>query len=95
MHISELQRVLAERYLEKDGQMGELFLLAVLMEEVGELSKAMRYHEGVAEEMADVMFVCLCLANLLDIDVEAQLIDRYVKRSFEDVSSTWEDVSWK
>jgi len=95
MHVSELQRVLAERYLEKDEQMGELFLVAVLMEEVGELAKAVRYHEGVAEEMADVVFVCLCLANLLKIDVEAQLIGRYVERSFEDVSSTWGDVGWK
>ena len=95
MHVSELQQVLLERYLEKDSQMGELFLLAVLMEEVGELSKAIRYHEGVEEELADVAFVCLCLANLLGVDMEEILTRRYVSRSFEEVSRTWKDVEWK
>jgi len=95
VHISELQHVLAERYLEKDAKMGELFLLAVLMEEVGELAKAVRYHEGVDEEVADVVFVCICLANLLGVDVEHALSQRYVSRSFDEVSKSWGDVSWR
>lgn len=61
----------------------ELTNTAVLMEEVGELARLMarRYgdqsfkpgeeHHDLAEEMADVLFVLICLANQTGVDLEA------------------------
>ncbi|RLG22458.1 nucleotide pyrophosphohydrolase [Methanosarcinales archaeon] len=97
MEISEFQRILKNRYLEKDRLMGELFMLSVLTEEVGELAKAIRYKnsERIAEELGDVVFVAFCISNLFDIDMERCLKSRYVNRSFEEVSKNWKDVSWK
>ncbi|MCS7085736.1 MAG: nucleotide pyrophosphohydrolase, partial [Bacteroidia bacterium] len=59
---------------------GELTNMAVLMEEVGELARIMarKYgeqsfkpgeKEDLAEEMADVLFVLICLANQTGVDL--------------------------
>lgn len=65
----------------------ELTNLAILMEEVGELSRLMSRKYGeqsfktgehkedvenkIAEELSDILFVCFCLANQMGIDIEA------------------------
>ncbi|HRP90902.1 MAG TPA: nucleotide pyrophosphohydrolase [Edaphocola sp.] len=68
----------------------ELTNLGILMEEVGELSKIMvrkygeqSFKEGekdkdLADEMADVLWVLICLANQTGVDLEEAL-----KRNFE------------
>jgi len=68
---------------------------AVLMEEVGEVARIMsrRYGEqsfkasdkkvDLGDEMADVLFVLMCLANQCDIDLEQALaknLDKKTKR---------------
>ena len=72
-------------------------MVSVLTEEMGELAKAVRYGdvEMVAEELSDVVFVAFCIANLFGVDMEKWLKERYVKRSFDEVSQNWKDVSWK
>ncbi|MEM2897068.1 MAG: MazG nucleotide pyrophosphohydrolase domain-containing protein [Candidatus Bathyarchaeia archaeon] len=42
MLISEFQKSMKEKFYEKDKQMGAAFLLSVLIEEIGELSRAIR-----------------------------------------------------
>ena len=68
--------------------------LAVLMEEVGELSRvfARKYGEqsfkegeteNLEEEMADVLWVLMCLANQTDVDLTSALqksIEKKTKR---------------
>lgn len=56
--------------------------LARLTEEVGELARALNHHHGaktakpgepdgnIAEELADVLWVVVCLANQLDVDLQ-------------------------
>jgi NTP pyrophosphatase (non-canonical NTP hydrolase) len=73
----------------------ELTNLALLTEEVGELARiiARRYGdqsfkegesgEGLEEEMADVLFVLICLANQCGVDLDGALarsLDKKTKR---------------
>ena len=81
---------------------GELTNTAILMEEVGELSRLMARIYGeqsfkrkedeataqadLADEMADVMFVLVCLANQTGVDLTAALrknLDKKTKRDKE------------
>lgn len=83
---------------EKDNEMGPLFLLSVLMEEVGELAKALRGgspSKRLGEELADVIFVTVSLANNLKIPLEPILTSKYVERSLEEIAEGWRDVPWK
>ena len=66
----------------KEGYFPPLEMLARLTEELGELARALSYHTGfkkpksgekpddVADELCDVIFVAVCLANSLGIDLD-------------------------
>lgn len=74
----------------------ELTNTAILMEEVGEVARIMsrRYGEqsekesdknkDLGDEMADVMFVLICLANQTGIDLEKALIKNIEKKTLRD-----------
>jgi NTP pyrophosphatase (non-canonical NTP hydrolase) len=76
----------------------ELTNTAVLMEEVGELARIMarRYgeqsfkdgedgsDEQLADEMADVLWVLICLANQTGIDLTDALSKNFQKKSIRD-----------
>jgi NTP pyrophosphatase (non-canonical NTP hydrolase) len=74
----------------------ELTNTALLMEEVGELARIMaRQHgeqsfkagensENVGEEMADVLFVLICLANQTNVDLSAALQASMAKKTIRD-----------
>ena len=74
----------------------ELTNLGILMEEVGELSRIMvrKYgeqsfknsekEEDLADEMADVLWVLLCLANQTGIDLTTALKKNFDKKSLRD-----------
>ncbi|WP_457548877.1 MazG nucleotide pyrophosphohydrolase domain-containing protein [Archaeoglobus sp.] len=89
MDLKELRKIIKEKYYEIDAKSGKLFLLAVLFEEVGELAEAVRKNDvkAVEEELADVLFMVLSLANYFDVDVESKLIEKYVKG---DPSGRWD-----
>jgi len=66
----------------KEGYFPPLEMLARLTEELGELARAVSYQTGfkklktgekaddVADELCDVIFVSVCLANSLGIDLD-------------------------
>lgn len=89
MDLKEIRKMIKEKYYEIDAKSGELFLLAVLFEEVGELAEAVRKRDvkAVEEELADVLFMVLSLANLFDADIESKLIEKYIKG---DPSKKWD-----
>lgn len=89
MELSELQEIIKSKYYSTDVKSGPLFLLAVLFEEVGELAEAVRKNEveNIREEITDVLFMVLSIANLFDISLESSLIDKYVKG---DPSKRWD-----
>jgi NTP pyrophosphatase (non-canonical NTP hydrolase) len=78
----------------------ELTNTAVLMEEVGEVARLMARLYGeqsfkrpedaagasaaLADEMADVLFVLICLANQTGIDLEAALLRNLEKKTDRD-----------
>jgi len=86
-----------EKVGKEDRQMGPLFLMNVLVEEIGELAKAVRNknRKEIAEEISDTLFCSICLANAFDLEIEEAIIDKYVKHSLEEISKKWTDVTWK
>lgn len=74
----------------------ELTNLAILMEEVGELSRLLARMYGdqsfkqneaqqdLADELADVLFVLVCLANQTNIDLTAAIRKNLVKKTRRD-----------
>ena len=75
---------------------GELTNLGILMEEVGELSRLMVRLYGeqsfkesdkgkdLSDEMADVLWVLLCLANQTGIDLTTALQKNFEKKNIRD-----------
>jgi len=76
----------------------ELTNLGILMEEVGELSRIMVRKYGdqsfknkeeelqLADEMADVLFVLICLANQTGVDLSAALEKNIQKKTNRDAT---------
>ncbi len=97
MDLHEIQKRVWELVGEKDRMVGEMFLFSVLVEEIGELAEALRKKdkEGVSEELADVMFMVMSIANQFEVDLEARLVEKYLSKSLEEISKSWRDVPWK
>lgn len=72
MKLDDFQRLIAETYLEKDTARGRMGTYAWLVEEVGELSRALRRDDPdfLREELADVLAWLVSLANLCGISME-------------------------
>lgn len=80
----------------------ELTNMTVLTEEVGELARLMareygeqsfkkkeeslRVKEGIADELADIIFVVTCLANQMDIDLEKAIEKNFDKKTKRDAN---------
>jgi NTP pyrophosphatase (non-canonical NTP hydrolase) len=77
--VREVQRRVAELYLDRDRRRGAGPTFLWLMEEVGELAEAVRRNERdrIEEELADVVAWTASLANLLDVDLEASFERKY------------------
>jgi len=75
---------------------GELTNLGILMEEVGELSRLMvrtygeqsfkekECEKNIADEMADVLWVLICLANQTGVDLTDALQKNFEKKTLRD-----------
>lgn len=97
MTITEAQQII-DRWINTTGirYFNELTNTAILMEEVGEVARIMarRYGEqsfkksdeevNLADEMADVLFVLMCLANQTGINLEEALAKNLEKKSIRD-----------
>lgn len=90
--VDEWIRTVGVRYF------GELTNLGILMEEVGELSRIMvrKYGEQsfkesdknkeLADEMADVLWVLMCLANQTGVDLTDALEKNFDKKNIRDAN---------
>lgn len=82
----------------EEGYFAPLPMLARLTEEVGELARALMHHYGgkkpkpgedpgdIGEEIADAMFVLVCLANSLNVDLDEKfgaMMRKYRERDGE------------
>ena len=85
----------------------ELTNLGILMEEVGELSRLMvrKYGEQsfketdkgkeVSDEMADVLWVLICLANQTGVDLTEALQKNFEKKNIRDANRHKENEKLK
>ncbi len=97
MQISEAQK-LVDNWINTTGirYFNELTNTAILMEEVGEVARIMARQYGeqsfkksdtevnLADEMADVLFVLICLANQTGVDLTEALEKNLQKKSIRD-----------
>jgi NTP pyrophosphatase (non-canonical NTP hydrolase) len=97
MEIKEAQQ-LVDNWIKTTGvrYFNELTNTAILMEEVGEVARIMARQYGeqsfkksdtevnLADEMADVLFVLICLANQTGIDLTDALQKNMQKKSIRD-----------
>ena len=96
MTIREAQEAV-DRWIKEYGvrYFSELTNMAVLTEEVGELARVMarKYgdqsfkageKENLGEEMADVLWVLLCLANQTGVDLTEELLISIEKKTRRD-----------
>lgn len=77
--IREFQELMRELYYEKDSKRGIWKTYAWLVEEIGELSEALRVgdREKLREEIVDVIAWTNSLANLLEIDIAEAVLRKY------------------
>jgi NTP pyrophosphatase (non-canonical NTP hydrolase) len=80
MELSELQKIVKDRYFETDNARGIYHTALWFHEEVGELSSAIARGDkkNAKEEFGDVLMWLLTLANLSEIDME-EVVDEYLK----------------
>ena len=97
MTLTELQKKVDE-WISKYGvrYFDELTNLALLMEETGELARIMARKYGeqsakpnekerdLADEMADILFVLICIANQTGINLEEAFNTNLLKKSTRD-----------
>src|ERR1700748_2579885 len=97
MEIKQAQN-LVDNWIKTTGirYFNELTNTAILMEEVGEVARIMARQYGeqsfkntdkevqLADEMADVLFVLICLANQTGIDLTEALQKNMEKKSIRD-----------
>lgn len=94
----EQTQALVDEWIKTTGvrYFNELTNTAILMEEVGEVARIMSRKYGeqsfkesdkdvdLGDEMADVLFVLICLANQTGIDLTASLIKNLEKKNIRD-----------
>lgn len=99
MEIAQAQKLIDE-WIKKYGvrYFNELTNTAILMEEVGEVARIMarRYGEqsekdsdrekDLGDELSDVLFVLMCIANQTGIDLEVALKNNIQKKTQRDHS---------
>ncbi len=78
MDMRGLQETMREAFFSRDERRGIWGTYAWLVEEVGELSRALRKgdRESLAEEFADVLAWLASLANLCEVDL-AEAAEKY------------------
>jgi NTP pyrophosphatase (non-canonical NTP hydrolase) len=95
--VKDLQ-VTVDRWINTYGvrYFSEMTNLAVLMEEVGELARIMARTYGeqsfkskeqasnLGDELADVLFVLVCIANQTGVDLDAAISENLKKKSARD-----------
>ncbi len=82
----------------EEGYFSPLALMARLTEEVGELAREVNHHHGekpkredepensIEMELADCLFILLCFANSLELDIEGAFLKMMEKFNIRDAN---------
>ncbi len=91
MKISDFQNLMRELYFHRDSERGINRTFIWLVEEIGELANLIKYEKiekkHISEEIADIIAWTNSLANLLDIDIEKALSEKYPQKCLKCNSS--------
>jgi NTP pyrophosphatase (non-canonical NTP hydrolase) len=91
MKISDFQNLIKNLYLQNDLERGVRSSFIWLIEEIGELATLLNSKnldkKKVAEELADVIAWTISIANILDIDIEKALYEKYPNKCIKCSSS--------
>ncbi len=91
MELKQAQQIVDKTIIEYGGYWEPLSMLARLMEEVGELSRCMNIKFGqkrsknkedgneIEEELSDILFTTLAIANKLNINLEEEFESKLIK----------------
>jgi NTP pyrophosphatase (non-canonical NTP hydrolase) len=81
MKISVFQNLIRDLYFEKDQDRGIEKTFIWLIEEIGEFARILRSEKinfnNASEELSDIIAWTCSLANLLDIDLESAISEKY------------------
>ena len=81
MKISEFQELIKEIYYQRDSKRGIKSSFIWLVEEIGELARILKNEKidrnKASEEIADIYAWLNTIANLLDINMEASVLEKY------------------
>lgn len=104
MTIAEAQEIVDQWIKEKGVRyFNELTNMAILMEEVGEVARLMSRTYGeqsfkksdenkdLGDELADVLFVLICLANQTGVDLTEALHKNLEKKTKRDADRHWDN----
>jgi len=93
--LKEYQEMIDTWILDHGGYWSPLSMLGAIVEEVGELAREINHLEGfkprksdgakkkIGEELADIIYAIICVANYYKIDVNNELslvLEKYTKR---------------
>ncbi len=80
MEIKNAQKLMFQLYGERDKKRGLEATFMWLVEEIGELSEAIRKKESknMREEFADVLAWLFSLANILNIEMSECFVEKYI-----------------
>ena len=92
--LKEIKKKVEEWILNHGGYWSPLAMLSAVMEEVGELAREINHLEGfkpkkgnqsssVGEELGDLFFSIICLANYYQLDLSkkfCEVLEKYSKR---------------
>ena len=91
MIISDFQKLMREIYFHRDSKRGISRTFIWLVEEIGELANVIKNKKidkaRCSEEIADIIAWTNSLANLLDINIEKALIEKYPNKCIKCSSS--------
>ena len=94
--LKEIQEVIDEWILEHGGYWPPLSMLSAIIEELGELAREINYLEGfkpkklsmpskkeviIGEELGDLLFSIICLANHYNVDLNEKIHISFKKYS--------------
>jgi NTP pyrophosphatase (non-canonical NTP hydrolase) len=81
MKISDFQELLKNLYLQNDMNRGIKSTFIWLVEEIGELATLLNSpnidQKKVSEELADIIAWAISIANILEIDIEKAIFNKY------------------
>ena len=101
MEIKEAQKKVDEVIKEYGGYWEPLSMMARITEEIGELARALNLKHGgkrskfdgdgrdVEEELSDIMFTLLAIANSQEIELEKEFVDK-IEKDFEKIKKVYE-----